>query len=192
MKIRPFKGGPGNQLIDVEEIPTTIDAVVDWIAKALVKQFIIVDTPITAKDLSVLVSPGLDTHGWRIHAIRVRDCGLIAYADSWPIHVWELEQEDLKTIKHERDLLAQAIAKLGIDIGLISPTAVLTGPHLLQICEDIVEINKSPDSAEKRRAGELNEAYVTYSGVKNTNSAITKLLDRETHDTVSDLVIGKP
>jgi hypothetical protein len=53
--------------------------------------------------------------------------------------IFDLEQTDPVRIKRERDMLAQAIVEMGIGIKLTSPEAVLTGPHLLQICQDVVE-----------------------------------------------------
>lgn len=57
-----------------------------------------------------------------------------------PWCIADLETINGKRIEEERDLLANAIAELGVGIGLIRPDALLTGPHLLQICQDIKNI----------------------------------------------------
>jgi hypothetical protein len=57
------------------------------------------------------------------------------------VEIYDIEQNDPVRIKVERDLLVEAIVKMGIDLGHISPDAVLTGAHLLMICEDVVRIN---------------------------------------------------
>ncbi len=61
----------------------------------------------------------------------------------------DLEQTDPAQIRRERDMLAEAIGMMGIKLGHIRPDAVLTGPHLLMICDDIVEIHK-PIQREKQ------------------------------------------
>ena len=57
------------------------------------------------------------------------------------MEIYSIEQNDPVRIKLERDILAEAIVKMGIDLGLISSDALLTGAHLLMICEDVVRIN---------------------------------------------------
>ena len=52
-------------------------------------------------------------------------------------------QQELAEAKHQRGLLAEAIAQMGIKIGLIRADAHLEGPHLLMICEDITECMQS-------------------------------------------------
>lgn len=58
------------------------------------------------------------------------------------LQIFDLEQNNANRIRQERDMLAEAIFKMGIELGHISPDAVITGPHLLLICDDIVRLHK--------------------------------------------------
>ncbi len=52
--------------------------------------------------------------------------------------LYGLEQNDPVRIKLERDMFAEAIAKMGVESGLLSPDAILEGPHLIMTCQDMV------------------------------------------------------
>lgn len=70
-------------------------------------------------------------------------------------NITDLEQDDATRIKQERDMLAEAIGDMGIKLGHIRPDALLTGPHLIQICRDVVEINKLVQEKEPQSVFDL-------------------------------------
>lgn len=84
--------------------------------------------------------------------------------------VFDLELHDATRILEERDMLADAIVTMGIDLKIISPNAVLTGPHLLQICADIVSIYKPQPRPVYNPATDiamLNRALNNFSGASS-------------------------
>jgi len=136
MKVRQHRGSFEESMATVESIFATEHSLAMWCSKVLVESGAAVGPSIILK--LELTHQGVDIrNGWDTSTISSEGFGVIGYCDDFVVSIHDMEQNDPERITLERDLLAQAIAKMGIKMGFINTDAVLTGPHLLMLCEDI-------------------------------------------------------